>query len=65
MTLPSWWDRRNLVSVDETALPDAVGVLREAVEKVAAPSRERSLVLTKLEEAELWLIRCAPMGEPS
>jgi hypothetical protein len=27
------------------------------------PSRERSLAATKLDEAELWLTRCAPTKE--
>jgi hypothetical protein len=27
------------------------------------PSRERSLVATKIEEAELWLGRCKPTAE--
>ena len=27
------------------------------------PSRERSLAQTKLDEAELWLTRCAPTAE--
>ena len=34
--------------------------VRSAVERDYAPSRERDLAITKLEEAELWLTRCAP-----
>jgi hypothetical protein len=42
-------------------------VLRDAVAE-AVPSgpdfgRERALVLTKLDEAELWLTRCATLDE--
>jgi hypothetical protein len=36
--------------------------IREVVEEFE-PSRERALVLTKLDEAELWLTRCVPTEE--
>lgn len=36
--------------------------MRELLEEYE-PSRERSLVATKLDEAELWLTRCTPTQE--
>ena len=36
--------------------------MREIVDDYE-PSRERSMVLTKLDEAELWLTRCVPTKE--
>lgn len=38
----------------------AASALRSSIESAYAPSRERSLALTKLEECELWLRRCKP-----
>jgi len=32
--------------------------LREGIEEEIKPGRERSLALTKIEEAELWLSKC-------
>lgn len=37
--------------------------LREQVERDYVPGRERSLVITKLDEAQLWLLRCQPTPE--
>ena len=36
--------------------------MRELIEEYK-PSRERSLVATKIDEAELWLTRCTPTDE--
>ena len=36
--------------------------MRELIEEYE-PSRERSLVATKIDEAELWLTRCQPTEE--
>jgi hypothetical protein len=36
--------------------------MRELIEE-HQPSRERSLVATKIDEAELWLTRCTPTEE--
>lgn len=36
--------------------------MRELLEEFA-PSRERSLAATKLDECELWLARCQPTAE--
>lgn len=38
--------------------------LRARVENTYVSSRERSLVLTKLDELELWLTRCEPVYPP-
>lgn len=47
---------------NQTSIADILKLknLRAAIERDYAPSRERSLALTKLDEAELWLTRCAP-----
>lgn len=37
--------------------------LRDGVASDYENSRERSLALTKLDEAELWLTRCQPTAE--
>jgi hypothetical protein len=37
--------------------------LRDGLESDYAPGRERALVATKLDEAELWLTRCQPIAE--
>jgi hypothetical protein len=37
--------------------------VRDGITRDYEPSRERSLVLTKLDEAELWLSRCEPTAE--
>lgn len=37
--------------------------LREGIMEDFEQSRERALVLTKLDEAELWLMRCNPTAE--
>jgi len=36
--------------------------MRDLIEEYE-PSRERSLVATKIDEAELWLTRCKPTKE--
>jgi hypothetical protein len=46
---------------------EVLAELHELVERHVPPSRERSLALTKLEEAEMWLTRAAhavPPREP-
>lgn len=45
---------------DFQVLLDDLADIRTAVEVTVKPSRERSLVLTKIEEAELWLGKCQP-----
>lgn len=47
-----------LVEFGPMPLAETLQELRATVEQIVAPSRERSLVLTKLDEAELWLSRC-------
>jgi len=37
---------------------DLAADLRAEIEKTYAPSRERSLAITKLDELELWMNRC-------
>lgn len=39
---------------------DSLAGLRSVIEEEIPPSRERSLVLTKIQEAELWLPLAAP-----
>jgi hypothetical protein len=38
------------------------GRMRELIEEYK-PSRERSLAVTKLDECEMWLLRCARTDE--
>lgn len=37
-------------------------IIKESIEQDWVPSRERSLALTKLEECEMWLAKCKPVG---
>ncbi len=43
--------------VDEPSIPASFRALISTVERVLPPSRERSLTITKLEEAEMWAAR--------
>jgi hypothetical protein len=42
---------------DRALLREHLRAVREGVEKLYKPSRERSLVATKLDEAIMWLAR--------
>lgn len=42
---------------------DELADTRTAVEADIKPSRERSLVLIKIEEAEMWLGKCQPKAD--
>ena len=45
-----------------TAVVDAIEQLRWEIENRLKPSRERSLMQTKLDEVELWATRAEPFG---